>query len=174
MEDDVLEESTSIPRVETESGTGWRLGAGYIYEVFEESSWGTSVSLRGELSHDEVDLRFTSLQDDRSSSNAYDLVYASDSTTVGIDEAAVWAAMRVFYAPGEWGMYFDVAGTLFSSVTVDGEFSVTGVDYELEADRTHPLMGTVGGWYDLDRWRVYADLSVGTDTGVRIGTRYAF
>ncbi len=174
FDDDLLDETTSLPKVESDSGEGFRLSLGYSYDVFEYESWSASIALRGEISHDEVPMRFTSLQSGSVSSNSFELLYGDDSTTVEIDETAVWGSARIAYAADQWGAYFDVAGTFYSSFEVDGGFNVMGEEYSLDAERSDPVMASLGTWFDNRNWRIFGELYIGTDTGVRLGTEYTF
>ncbi len=172
--EDLVEETTSLPKVSDDTGDGYCFELAYTHDLFEYEEWKTSVSLRGEFSHDDVPMRFTSLQSDQSGSNGVQLVFLDSGTDLEIEETSVSISLRISYAPKPWGVYLDIREIFYSSVVIDGGFTVIDEDYSFDAERRHPVTGSLGGWYENQGWRTYAEIAAGSDIGLRLGLNYTF
>lgn len=174
LEDAVTESSVSLPFNAAETGSGWKLGMGYRYRVLAQDDWRVLLHASLDWRHDELDLRYTALEPGTSSDGAKAVAYRLLEDDLVIEEVALMCGGSIGYDGDIWGTSASVSGILFSEMDVEGSLDILGSVYGLDADRSHPVFGTVGAWYRYREWQMFGEYSAGAETGLRFGLRRLF
>ena len=161
-----------------EDGTGWSLAAGYRRVFLSEGGWTAMAGLRGQIRQDSGDLSVQSviLRDDTDTNGVVNVKseHHVQSSSMTIRELSLWIDISLEYATDIWGAYAGVCIQPVSAYNVSGSVHYGEGSLSLDAERATPIDVMAGGWYYFDVWRVFADLTVGSDIRFRLGCGYDF
>ena len=161
-----------------EDGTGWSLAAGYSRVFLSEGGWTARAGLRGQIRQDSGDLSVQSVifRDETDTNGVVNVrsEHHTQTSSITIRELSLWIDIALEYVADNWGAYAEVDIQPVSAYSVSGSVHYGAGSLSLDAERTTPIDITFGGWYSFDIWRVFADLTVGSDIRFRLGCGYDF
>ena len=176
--DDIVSGGAGITGASFEDGTGWSLEAGYRRPFLVEGGWTASAGLRGQIRQDSGDLHVSTVtRTDITDTNGVTSVWSESRTqtsSLTVRELSLWIDLELSYSEEIWGVYAQVSIEPVSEYDVSGSIRYGEGSLSLDAERQTPLSVTAGGWYALDRWRFFSDLTIGADRRFRIGCGYDF
>ena len=175
---DIASGGTGITGASFKDGTGWSLEAGYRRPFLVEGGWTASAGLRGQIRQDSGDLQVNTVsRSDVTDTNGVANVRSerrTQTSSLTIRELSLWIDLELSYGEDLWGVYADFSIEPVSEYDVSGSIRYGDGSLSLDAERQTPFAVTVGGWYLLDRWRFFSDLTIGADRRFRIGCGYDF
>ena len=175
---DMASGGTGVTGVSLEDGTGWSLAGGYRRVFLSEGNWSAKAGIRGQIRQESGDLSAQSvIRKEETDTNGVVSVkseHLTQSSSITIRELSLWIDLELTYAEDNWGVYAGVYIQPVSDYNVSGSIHYGEGSLPLDAERALPIDVTAGGWYGFDRWRVFADITVGTDTRLRLGCGYDF
>ena len=175
---DMASGGTGVTGVSLEDGTGWSLAGGYRRVFLSEGNWSAKAGIRGQIRQESGDLSAQSvIRKEGTDTNGVVSVkseHLTQSSSITIRELSLWIDLELTYAEDNWGVYAGVYIQPVSDYNVSGSIHYGEGSLPLDAERALPIDVTAGGWYGFDRWRVFADITVGTDTRLRLGCGYDF
>lgn len=159
-----------------DDGTGWSLALGYNRPFLFESGWSANAGLRGMLRKDKGTLSSSSfVADSQADTNGvYSVSKKKASTSVSMTELSLWVDLGLSYTYEDWCLYSEFSFQPFSDYSVSGNLSYAGEEMSLEAERASPVAFRIGGWYVYDQMRIFADVTLSSDTIFRIGCGFSF
>jgi hypothetical protein len=175
---DIASGGTGIRGASIEEGTGWSIEAGYRRALLSEGGWTAKAGLRGQIRQESGDLTVLSLiRSEETDTNGVVTAKSerrTQTSSITIRELSLWIDLELAYSEDNWGTFAIVSFQPVSDYNVSSSIHYGEIDLSLDAERPQPLDVTVGGWYGFDRWRLFADLTLASDTRFRIGCGYDF
>ena len=175
---DMASGGTGVTGVSLEDGTGWSLAGGYRRVFLSEGNWSAKAGIRGQIRQESGDLSAQSvIRREETDTNGVVSVkseHLTQSSSITIRELSLWIDLELTYSEDNWGVYAGVYIQPVSDYNVSGSIHYGEGSLPLDAERALPIDVTAGGWYGFERWRVFADITVGTDTRLRLGCGYDF
>ena len=169
---------SGITGASIEDGTGWSVGAGYRRPFLVEGGWSASAGLRGQFRQDSGDLTaHTVASSSHTDTNGVVSVLSerrTETSSITVRELSLWIDLELAYSQDFWGLYADVSIEPVSEYSVSGSIKYGDRGLSIDAERSLPLSAMFGGWYRMDRWRFFADLTLGNDERLRLGCGYEF
>lgn len=172
--DDIVSHGAGITGASLDDGSGYALEIGYHRPFIVEGGWVASAGLRGQLRNDEGTLTTVSLVSsgiaDTNSEGNVKSEYIHRSASVTIRELSLWLDVELAYNMDDWwGVYTDFSIQPISEYSISGSIPYGSGKLSLDAERSIPVAVTFGGWYVYERWRLFADFTVGADRQFRLG-----
>ena len=169
---------TGVTGASFEDGVGWSIEGGYRRVFLSEGGWTAKAGLRGQVRQESGDLSVHSviLRDETDTNGVVNVKseHHTQSSSLTIRELSLWIDISLEYAMDNWGAYAGVYIQPVSAYNVSGSIHYGEGSLSLDAERSTPIDIMVGGWYYIDIWRVFADLTVGADIRFRLGCGYDF
>jgi hypothetical protein len=169
---------SGITGASLKDGTGWSIGGGYRRPFLVEGGWSASAGLRGQIRQDSGDLTaHTVASSSHTDTNGVVSVLSerrTETSSITVRELSLWIDLELAYSQDVWGIYADVSIEPVSEYDVSGSIKYGEGSLSIDAERSLPLSATFGGWYRMDNWRFFADLTLGNDERLRLGCGYDF
>ncbi len=169
---------SGITGASLDDGTGWSIAGGYKRPFLVEGGWSASAGLRGKISQDSGDLTaHTVATSSHTDTNGVVSVLSEnrvETSSITIRELSLWIDLELAYSQSFWGLYADVSIEPVSDYNVSGSIKYGEGSLSIDAERSQPISATFGGWYRMDQWRFFADLTLGADQRLRLGGGYDF
>ena len=175
---DIASGGKGVTGASFEDGMGWSLAGGYRRAFLEEGGWTARAGVRGQIRQESGDLSVNSvIYRDETDTNGVVTVTSerrTETSSLTVRELSIWIDIELEYAADNWGAYAGVSIQPISEFNVSGSIHYGNGSLSLDAERAMPIDVIAGGWYGFDRWRVFADLTIGADTRLRLGCGYDF
>ena len=175
---DIASGGTGITGASIEDGSGWSIEAGYQRALLSEGGWTAKAGLRGQIRQESGDLSVHSLiRSEETDTNGVVTAKSerrTQTSSITVRELSLWIDLELAYSEDNWGTFAIVSFQPVSDYNVSSSIHYGEVDLSLDAERPLPLDVTVGGWYGFENWRIFADLTLASDTRFRIGCGYDF
>ena len=175
---DIASGGTGVTGASLEDGTGWSIAGGYRRIFLSEGNWSAKAGLRGQIRQESGDLSVHSvIRSDEMDTNGVFTVKSerrTQTSSITLREIALWIDIELTYTEDDWGAYAGISIEPVSEYDVSGSIHYGEVNLSLDAERPLPVDVTAGGWYGFDNWRIFADLTLGADTRLRLGFGYNF
>ena len=169
---------SGITGASIEDGTGWSIAGGYRRPFLVEGGWTASAGLRGQIRQDSGDLTaHTVASSSHTDTNGVVSVLSENRTTtssITVREISLWIDLELSYSQDCWGLYADISIEPVSEYNVSGSIKYGEGSLSIDAEQSLPLSTTFGGWYKMDQWRFFADLTLGNYERLRLGCGYDF
>jgi hypothetical protein len=178
LDGDLLESGLSVSGATLENGSGWRIEGGYQHNVFWEDGWRVALGGRGSYQRDTADLTARVLTSAAPTIGTNGVVenptfeFESEVASVEIGEAGLWLDAQLDYVSTRWGVKAAVHWMAISAMDVSGSLVTQDGTYELDAERTHPIVVSAGAHVGGDPWRVFTEIALGSDFIWRFGGGY--
>ncbi len=176
--DDIASGGSGITGASFKDGTGWSLAGGYRRPFLVEGGWKASAGIRGQIRQDSGDLNAHSVSrtgvTDTNGVVQLSSELQSQTSSITVRELSLWIDLELSYSDEIWGVYAGISIEPVSEYDVSGSIRYGEGTLSLDAERQTPLSVTFGGWFVLDKWRLFSDLTVGADRRFRIGCGYDF
>lgn len=159
-----------------DSGTGWSLALGYNRPFLFESGWAANAGIRGMIRQDKGDISSSSyVTDSHADTNGvFSISRQGASSSISLTELSLWVDVGLSYSYDVWGVYSDFSFQPVSEFNISGDLPYGGGKLKLDADRASPVAVQIGGWYQYEQYRFFADLTFASDTLFRIGCGFQF
>ncbi len=178
LDGDLLESGLSVSGATLENGSGWRIDGGYQHNVFWEDGWRVALGGRGSYQRDTADLKARVLTSGLPTVGTNGVAeipqfeFETEVASVEIGEAGLWLDAQLDYVAPNWGVKAAVHWMAISAVDVSGSLATQDGTFELDAERTHPIVVSAGGHVGQDPWRVFTEFALGSDFIWRFGGGY--
>ncbi len=175
---DIAKGGSGVTGASLEDGTGWSLAGGYRRPFLVEGGWTASAGLRGQIRQDSGDLEARTVASssvtDTNGVVSVQSTRVTRTSSITVRELSLWIDLELAYSEDVWGLYVDVSIQPVSEYSVSGSIRYGEGSLSVDAERPLPLSATAGGWYSLYGWRIFSDITLGTDQRFRIGCGYDF
>lgn len=171
---DILPSGVSVSEARLEDGAGVRVAGGYWRPVLAEGGWQVLAGAHVVYRSDAVDLKSTTAVVGSISNGVQELSFASHTESITVSEFSTWLDAGIAYNHLNGGGFVTLSVLPFYILEVDGDLTVSGEDFELEASREQPLTVGAGGWYGRDNWQLFTDVAAGSDRRWRLGASWRF
>jgi len=168
-------------------GRGWWVSLGGKYPLFREGRW--RAEAEGALSYREEEYslkygasRLVSVSETVSTNassgvttnilNTYD--YSDYKRNADLTETLLSVGASLTYEMPSCWMFAGLTAIPFSDTDLNGSIEVDGAGYEMEFERTHPVMVHAGAGAGILGFRCHLEGRVGSEMAVRIGVERGF
>lgn len=101
--------------------------------------------------------------------------YEDTSSSITISEKALSFGFGIDRTTDTWGIGVELGFVAYSDLTSSGSVSVGENKYDLEAERSHPIICEFNCWFNpVDFLFVFGEVYLGSDTGLRLGVGKEF
>ena len=184
----LVPDGTSLSELELGGGDGWHLAAGYRYAVVIDGPWSAEASAFGTYDTLSADVSAVTAAEgaappaesgpddgDGGAPAGPAASFRDWKTGVTMDGFRIGVGLGLSYDEWYWGAAARLVVDCWTDTKIDAKVPVLGTDYELEAERAHPVGGQIGVWYcPAGNWLLEASVSLGTETALRLGAGMFF
>lgn len=179
---------STLSDLKLDGGKGYMFRGGYNYRFTIDGNWNGSFRAMLEYAKEDYDLTASSFQlIENTYNDMYDefgnLIenpeydnplasygYVNTSSSISISEKTLSFGFGIDRTTDLWGIGFELGFVAYSDLTSSGSITVGSTDYDLEAERSHPIICEFSGWFKpVDYLYVFSEIYLGSDKGLRLG-----
>ncbi len=171
---DILPRGMDVTESQVDDGDGWMLALGYSRPFLKRGGWLATGGARVTIRQEKADLTGTAIIGQPGTNDSVDVRYDTQTSEITLTEYALWLDLGLDYDAAWWGLYLDLSFQPLGTIDVEGGLMYNGEELSVGVERDQPMAIGVGAWTGIPPWRLFADLTAGTESLMRIGLIYDF